>query len=183
MGNTRVRCSFCRQYILREDVFLDAGIGRFCSSECVSDHQTKARRKRRQKVRNTSRRHTSSNSGPTRPKKKVRHIPLEVRNVVRDRDQVCRWCARRGSQIHHVRYRSEGGPDVAENLVFLCSKCHERAHTSKAAYQEVLLVYLWAVCTGGPKLFVPEIASRMRRNGELSELQLERFFGAVDVVD
>lgn len=51
----------------------------------------------------------------------------------------CRWCGAPGTEVHHIVYRSSGGPDVATNLIFLCGECHMRAHSSKAAYQPLLL--------------------------------------------
>lgn len=169
MGNSRVRCSHCRFYILREDVFLDAGIGRFCSSECVSEHQTAKRNKKRDKLRQAKRRSS--------PVKKSRHIPTDVRATVHRRDGCCRWCSGKGSQLHHVKYRSEGGPDVEENLIFLCNGCHGRAHSSKEAFQPLLELYLWVAYTEARFLTIPQIAGQLRAAGLLSELQEERLYG------
>lgn len=45
--------------------------------------------------------------------------------------------------LHHIRYRSEGGLHVPENLVTLhwmyWPRCHERAHAEKRVYQPLLL--------------------------------------------
>jgi hypothetical protein len=53
---------------------------------------------------------------------------------------ICRLCGRapqtqqnyhRGFEYHHVMPQSEGGPDVADNLILLCHDCHLRHHGNK----------------------------------------------------
>ena len=52
----------------------------------------------------------------------------------------CRSCGRepthkatyhRGFGYHHVRPRSQGGPDVIENLILLCQVCHDEHHAGR----------------------------------------------------
>ena len=31
-------------------------------------------------------------------------------------------------QVHHLKFRSQSGSDVEQNLITLCSNCHEGAH-------------------------------------------------------
>lgn len=41
----------------------------------------------------------------------------------------CRNCNFRGNlHAHHIVFRSHGGEDIAENLVTLCSGCHDGVH-------------------------------------------------------
>lgn len=53
---------------------------------------------------------------------------------VAERDMgVCRGCGHAGyawgrPHIHHIVFRSHGGPDEAWNLITLCKRCHDRAH-------------------------------------------------------
>lgn len=42
-------------------------------------------------------------------------------------------CTGRGEHAHHVRRRSQGGPDVADNLLWLCAACHRWTHDNPAA--------------------------------------------------
>ena len=62
-----------------------------------------------------------------------------VCQVVDARDKrVCRACGKRSSldaigltargHRHHVVYRSAGGRDTSENIVTLCSRCHNDEH-------------------------------------------------------
>ena len=43
-------------------------------------------------------------------------VPCEVCNMARMVD------------VHHLRYRSEGGSDKVENLIGVCRHCHELFH-------------------------------------------------------
>ena len=31
-------------------------------------------------------------------------------------------------QVHHLKFRSQSGSDVEQNLITLCAECHERMH-------------------------------------------------------
>lgn len=74
-------------------------------------------------------------------------IPKALRAEVRDRDGgLCRFCGAWGGDelaLHHVRYRSEGGLHVLENLVSVhwmyAPRCHEAAHGDKTRWQPILL--------------------------------------------
>lgn len=50
-----------------------------------------------------------------------------MRRKVR-RDQSCRACGQRGSDAHHILYRSLGGDDVEDNIVCLCRRDHMVIH-------------------------------------------------------
>jgi hypothetical protein len=43
---------------------------------------------------------------------------------------ICEACGRPAVDIHHINGRGKG-KDVIGNLIGLCRKCHERAHSSK----------------------------------------------------
>ena len=44
----------------------------------------------------------------------------------------CQQCGRREQlQVHHLRFRSQGGSDEEANLITLCAECHEDMHRSK----------------------------------------------------
>ena len=44
----------------------------------------------------------------------------------------CDICERRpGTDPHHVQYRSHGGPDAPENLLWLCRTCHDDLHAGR----------------------------------------------------
>jgi len=50
--------------------------------------------------------------------------------AILERDQwKCRSCGSRNAlHVHHVRFRSQGGEDSMDNLLVLCSACHEGVH-------------------------------------------------------
>jgi hypothetical protein len=71
-----------------------------------------------------------------------RHIPHEVQVAVYARDRnacrVCRWAPGPGTvdharylELHHVVEHKNRGPNTAENLIVLCSRCHDELHAGK----------------------------------------------------
>lgn len=41
----------------------------------------------------------------------------------------CQICGRMQQlQIHHLKFRSQGGSDSEQNLITLCAGCHEKLH-------------------------------------------------------
>ena len=40
----------------------------------------------------------------------------------------CEVCGCKGTEIHHIKYKSRGGTDEINNLMAICRKCHEKAH-------------------------------------------------------
>ena len=53
----------------------------------------------------------------------------EARRFVRERDGgKCRSCGKSGAEVHHLRYRSQGGDHDPNNLALLCQRCHEDIH-------------------------------------------------------
>jgi hypothetical protein len=55
-------------------------------------------------------------------------IPKKVRDQVNARDRWCRGCGAQGTQVHHIKFKSQGGRDELWNLVRLCNDCHPKAH-------------------------------------------------------
>jgi len=71
-----------------------------------------------------------------------RKIPFDVQKAVYERDENrCRNCgwdrsqwrrdAPRILELHHLEEHAEGGPNIKENLVCLCSKCHDDVHAGR----------------------------------------------------
>lgn len=56
----------------------------------------------------------------------MRAVRAEV--IRRDKGK-CRCCGRKGTDLHHVRFRSMGGGDTVDNLVLVCrDPCHRAIH-------------------------------------------------------
>lgn len=55
-------------------------------------------------------------------------ISERTRTAVKERDRFCRGCGQPAHHIHHIVYRSQGGSDEPENLVWLCNLCHLASH-------------------------------------------------------
>lgn len=62
---------------------------------------------------------------------------LEFENVkqyVLTRDKrTCQHCGKQNTrlEVHHIKFRSQGGTDRPDNLITLCSKCHKDLHKNK----------------------------------------------------
>ena len=44
---------------------------------------------------------------------------------------LCEICGQQAVDIHHKIHRSQGGTDEVDNLIALCRKDHEDAHSGK----------------------------------------------------
>jgi hypothetical protein len=155
----RVRCSVCRDYFPRDEVYYANSVSRICSESCLTDLYER----KKVKARND------------RPKKKAasggRRLDVELRRKIRERDgNVCRWCGKPGEEVHHVRYRSQGGPDHPGNLVLLCGHHHRVVHGNKRHWQPTLLALLWIGYVEGKWLTVPEVERRLLRSGLIQNL-------------
>lgn len=55
-----------------------------------------------------------------------------VKSYIRSRDnytcQSCKKSCLDNNEVHHIIPRSKGGTDKPDNLILLCSKCHEKIH-------------------------------------------------------
>lgn len=116
----RVRCSYCRRYFDKKHC-ITIGIQRFCSEEHYYQYKG-----------------SLANS----PSDKSR-IPDDIRQAVIERDRGgcrfpgCRLAA--GIDIHHIKYRSEGGSHEMSNLISLCREHHSLVHSDKKQYQKMCL--------------------------------------------
>lgn len=118
---SKVRCSVCKTYVEKDEAIY-IGLSYVCGDNCLKE----ARKRRRDEKR------AARGRNP---------IPADLRQQVRDRDgNACRYCRRPTDlQLHHIRYRSEGGPHEERNLITLCSVHHALMHSSKERWQPVLL--------------------------------------------
>lgn len=94
-------------------------------------------------------------------------VPDSVRAEVMERDgNICRFCGGyvEHPALHHIRYRSEGGRNVPENLISLhwmyAPRCHEKIHSLKRLWQPL---GLQVVKTPGVTMLQLERWQRTRR--------------------
>ena len=109
----KVRCKTCKVSVDR-NVAVKAGLSHFCCDEHMREYLY------------------------ARPKAKPAAGPTKAtREFVLKRDNHrCSLCASQHSlHIHHIEYRSEGGPHTSDNLITLCLKCHDLIHSNKKVYQ------------------------------------------------
>lgn len=65
-------------------------------------------------------------------RRKAEQEKARVYALVDERDRGrCRVCGLAAAHHHHIRYRSQGGKHVPENIVSVCVFCHERIHAKR----------------------------------------------------
>lgn len=157
MSVSRVRCTACRSYVPREEVYFESRLTKTCSEDCFRELHERTRLKSRAKQRSKQ-----------VAKKKTNCLDVGLRRKIRSRDgHVCRWCGRVGEQVHHVLYRSQGGPDHASNLILLCVEHHGAVHANKRHWQPILLALLWLGYVEQKWLTVPEVERILIQRGLL----------------
>ncbi len=62
--------------------------------------------------------------------KKYVKIYLDYFDYKTPEEVFCEACHRPAVDIHHINGRGEGKDEI-KNLIALCRKCHDRAHSSK----------------------------------------------------
>lgn len=103
-------------------------------------------------------------SAPSRPKprKKKPGVTNDLRSTVLRLDGgCCRFCGVWGGEslhVHHVIYRSQGGPHEQSNLLSLCVGCHSEVHSDKRRFQRLCLGVIWLRSVNGDKrITVPRL--------------------------
>lgn len=65
----------------------------------------------------------------TRPPKRIKDPEALRRYRLSMMNEPCEACELRpGTDAHHVTFRSQGGDDTADNLIWLCRLCHNERH-------------------------------------------------------
>jgi len=79
-----------------------------------------------------------------------RRIPFDAQRLVYERAnstcQLCGWNRKKWTpqeprilELHHVAEHAQGGPNIPENLVVLCSKCHDDVHAKRRTLPDNIL--------------------------------------------
>lgn len=67
-----------------------------------------------------------------KPPKRLRDPDALRRFRLENLGMPCEHCERRpGTDPHHIRFRSQGGPDASWNLLWLCRTCHDDIHAGR----------------------------------------------------
>lgn len=51
-------------------------------------------------------------------------------------------------EVHHIIFRSHGGPDVDWNLITLCKEHHMAAHRSEVSKEDLFVLNVWGFALG-----------------------------------
>lgn len=87
-----------------------------------------------------------SGSPDPKPARRIVATKQEWAAIAEAKQGPCRICRRvesNGSvhsriELHHLIRRSQGGDDVAENIVPLCGECHTKLHAGNAGILRLL---------------------------------------------
>ena len=67
-----------------------------------------------------------------KPRPRLRDPEALARFRLERRGEPCECCERRaGTDVHHRVFRSQGGDDAPENLLWLCRPCHDEMHGAR----------------------------------------------------
>jgi len=53
----------------------------------------------------------------------------------------CEVCGALACDIHHIKFRSQGGGDEVENNIALCRVCHDMAHAHTIHREELFKIH------------------------------------------
>ena len=72
-----------------------------------------------------------------KPKKRAHRASKEIIERIKARDSFrCTLCGKgEHLEVHHIKYRSEGGDDSDNNLITLCRRCHALQHEGEPVYK------------------------------------------------
>jgi len=74
-----------------------------------------------------------------KPLKRIKR-PTDFSREVLERDKLCRLCrCARATEAHHLVRRSQGGDDVLENGIGLCTQCHQAYHAGNLKIERRML--------------------------------------------
>lgn len=60
---------------------------------------------------------------------------------MREEIPYCERCGKPGhGGAHHIRYKSQGGGDIRENLIRLCAKCHSDIHNARYSRNDLIAI-------------------------------------------
>lgn len=138
----RTRCTNCRDYFEKGTEWWGNKVQRICSEGCFNEYmETKRQKAKGRKPKAYSK------------KRLQRTLQPELRHEIIDRDKNCRVCNRRGHEVHHILFRSQGGKNDRLNLILLCNDCHHnKAHSEQAkVYAQLFRAYLWIYYTTGKR--------------------------------
>lgn len=150
MPNSKARCGGCKNYFPREKM-TKAGLVNICGDDCRTTMVRKQHYVRERQAKNRA--------------QKGGHLGSRLRRHIRQRDSnVCRYCMKSAYrlEVHHITYRSQGGPDHSGNLILLCDDHHRLVHSNKRRWQPLLRAVIWAHYVEGRYYTVPQMERRVK---------------------
>lgn len=146
----KVRCQACRTYVTKDENLRRSGLGwvcQWCQEKGVARGVALSRNAQQKRTSNHARASARAQGPDTATRQRV---------LARD-NRRCRLCQVEANHLHHIYYRSQGGPNVDHNLITLCPKCHPFIHSDKRRWQPICLAYIWLRYVEGRKLTLAEV--------------------------
>lgn len=73
-----------------------------------------------------------------------KHKRIRNRALLKAMREEIPYCERCGAPghggMHHIRYKSQGGSDIRENLIRLCMYCHRGIHDARYNRMELIAI-------------------------------------------
>lgn len=144
MPNSRLRCTNCREYKDRDSFYKASSLEKVCSEECFL-----ALRGRRSEASGSTLQRSLKK--PRLPQAQTRKRPkrddpppkTRAKVVLRDRGK-CRFCGVQTTELHHIKYKSEGVDHSEHNLITLCNDHHiNLVHGNKRKWQPLCRMVIW----------------------------------------
>ncbi len=63
--------------------------------------------------------------------------PKVIAEILERDNEVCVLCSAQAEDIHHVKFKSQNGRNVATNGVCICRDCHDLAHSIEAIRKQL----------------------------------------------
>lgn len=144
----KVRCLGCKEYVPKETA-RRVGLSYVCGSNCQADLRAK-----------TIVRQRTAHGGNGNERRTDGNVPQAMREQVLARDGYrCRFCgmANNHLHVHHILYRSQGGPHENWNLIVLCDEHHALVHSNKRRYMPLLRGLIWFMYVERKRYLLPQL--------------------------
>jgi len=53
----------------------------------------------------------------------------------------CEVCSKNAIDLHHIKFKSQGGTDNVTNIIALCRECHEKAHAKIFSESDLQVIH------------------------------------------
>lgn len=157
----KVRCGGCKSYVNRDDIYRKNGMLSVCSPKCLAALRTGH-------PAGQEKSNILKFKAPKLKRVDVAAVSPAMYDEIMRRDRKrCRFCGSRNNlHVHHVLYRSQGGPGENWNLITLCAIHHNIVHSNKSKYMPLCRGVIWMTYMGPHRqITIPQLQRWKEANG------------------